>query len=169
MVPAEDEQKMASLRIELLMPFIESTKETFSTMLATEIRRKAVSIKQGFDMFGDVSAVIGLSGPTAGTCAISMPQDFAERLMRQMLMVPEGEEIAESDIHDGVGELINMIAGGAKTKLSQTQHKFNITLPTIISGGPHEVFHRGDAHCVVVHFHTQEGDELALDVCVSQK
>lgn len=160
---------MATLRIEFIMPFIESTKETFTTMLNTELRRKEVAIKQGYDMFGDVSAVIGLSGATAGTCALSMPESFAERMVRRMLMVPDDGPIAESDVHDGVGELINMIAGGAKTKLSRTPYKFSITLPTIISGGSHEVFHRGDAHCVVVKFHTREMDELALEICVAQK
>ena len=159
----------SSVRIELILPFIESTKDTFSTMLGTEIRRKGVSIKQGFDMFGEVSGVIGLSGATAGTCALTMPTSLAQRLVRTMLMIPESDDLADSDVNDGVGELINMIAGGAKTKLTRTQYKFNITLPTIISGGKHEVFHRGDAHCVVIQFQTRAGEEFALDVCVSQK
>lgn len=158
-----------ALRIELIMPFIEATRDTFTTMLSTEIRRKEVYIKQNYEMYGDVSAVIGLSGTTTGTCALSLPQALAERLIRGMLMVPDSDSIAESDVHDGVGELINMIAGGAKTKLTQTQYRFNITLPTIISGGKHEVFYRGGAYCVVVLFETRSHEPFALDICVSQK
>ncbi|MCF6283871.1 MAG: chemotaxis protein CheX [Candidatus Hydrogenedentes bacterium] len=157
------------LKIELISPFIEATKETFSTMVSMDLRRKEVFIKQGFDMYGDTSGIIGLSGTTTGTCALSLPADLAQDSVRAMLMTPDDEILSESETRDGVGELINMIAGGAKTKLSSTQYKFNITLPTIISGGKHEVFHRSSAHCVVVVFENINNKTFALDICVSVK
>lgn len=158
-----------SLKIELITPFIEATKETFNTMLSLHVRRKEVFIKQDYQMFGDFSGVIGLSGTTTGTCALSLPADLAHRAVRAMLMIPQTEELPETDVRDGVGELINMIAGGAKARLSRTSYKFNITLPTIISGGLHEVFHRGGTYCVVIVFETAEREPFALDVCVSVK
>lgn len=159
----------SSLKIELIAPFIDATKEAFATMLSMQIRRKEVFIKQGYEMYGDVSGVMGLSGTTTGTCALSMPADLAEKAIRSMLMTPEDEVLAESEIRDGVGELINMIAGGAKTKLSNTMYKFNMTLPTIISGGKHEVFHRASTYCVVIVFENVEHSTFALDVCVAVK
>ena len=159
----------SSLKIELISPFIEATKETFATMVSMELRRKEVYIKQGFDMYGDTSGIIGLSGTTTGTCALSLPAEVAQDAVRTMLMTPDDEVLSEPEIRDGVGELINMIAGGAKTRLSSTQYKFNITLPTIISGGPHEVFHRSSTYCVVVIFENKKGQTLGLDVCVSVK
>lgn len=158
-----------SLKIELIAPFIDATKETFQTMVTMQVRRKEVFIKQGYEMYGDVSGVIGLSGTTTGTCALSMPSALAERAIRTMLMTPDDELLAESEVRDGVGELINMIAGGAKTKLSTTPYKFNITLPTIISGGPHEVFHRASTYCVVIVFENIQQETFALDVCISVK
>lgn len=159
----------SSLKIELIAPFIDATKETLATMVSMQVRRKEVFIKQGYEMYGDVSGVIGLSGATTGTCALSMPASMAERAIRSMLMTPDNEVLAESEIRDGVGELINMIAGGAKTKLSNTMYKFNMTLPTIISGGKHEVFHRGGTYCVVIVFENVERESFALDVCISVK
>lgn len=158
-----------SLKIELIAPFIDSTKETFQTMVSMPVRRKEVYIKQGYEMYGEISGIIGLSGATTGTCALSMSMALGERVVRTMMMTPEDEVLAESEIRDGVGELINMIAGGAKTKLSGTMYKFNITLPTIISGGGHEVFHRASTYCVVIVFENTEGETFALDVCVSVK
>lgn len=158
-----------SLKIELIAPFIDATKETLATMVSMRVRRKEVFIKQGYDMYGDVSGIIGLSGATTGTCALSMPAALAERAIRAMLMTPDDEVLAEAEIRDGVGELINMIAGGAKTKLSSTMYKFNMTLPTIISGGKHEVFHRGGTYCVVIVFENAERESFALDVCISVK
>lgn len=159
----------SSLKIELIAPFIEATKEAFSTMVSMQIRRKEVFIKQGYEMYGDVSGVMGLSGATTGTCALSMPAALAESAVRAMMMTPEDELLAESEIRDGVGELINMIAGGAKTKLSSTMYKFNMTLPTIISGGKHEVFHRASTYCVVIVFENIKRETFALDVCISVK
>lgn len=158
-----------TLKIELIAPFIDATKETLATMVSMQVRRKEVFIKQGYEMYGDVSGVIGLSGATTGTCALSMPVALAGRAIRSMLMTPDDEMLAESEIRDGVGELINMIAGGAKTKLSSTMYKFNMTLPTIISGGKHEVFHRGGTYCVVIVFENAERESFALDVCISVK
>jgi chemotaxis protein CheX len=159
----------SSLKLELITPFIDATKEAFTTMLSMPIRRKEVFIKQGYDMYGDVSGIMGLSGTTTGTCALSMPADLAERAIRAMLMTPDDEMLAESEIRDGVGELINMIAGGAKTKLSGTMYKFNMTLPTIISGGKHEVYHRSGTYCVVIVFENAERESFALDICISVK
>jgi len=157
----------SSLKIELIAPFIESMKDTFSTMVSMELRRREVFIKQGFEMYGDVSAIIGLSGTTTGTCGLSLPAELAQQSVRAMLMTPDDEILSEAEIRDGVGELVNMIAGGAKSKLSQTHYKFNITLPTIISGGRHEVFHRNGTYCVVVVFENIHRQTLALDVCVA--
>ena len=159
----------SSLKIELIAPFIDATKEAFSTMVSMDLRRKDIFIKQGYEMYGDVSGVIGLSGTTTGTCALSLPAAFAQDAVRTMLMTPDDEILAESEVRDGVGELVNMIAGGAKTKLSSTQYKFNITLPTIISGGPHEVFHRSSTYCVVIVFENMKSQSLALEVCVAVK
>jgi len=159
----------SSLRIEFIMPFVESTKETFATMLSTEVHRRQVYIKPDYAMYGDVSGIIGLAGPTTGTCALSLPATLAGRLIRATVLEPEGEALSDSDVKDGVGELINRIAGGAKKRLSKTPYKFNITLPTIISGGHHEVFHPTGAYCVVILFQSSNGPEFTLDVCVSQK
>lgn len=157
----------SSPKIELIAPFVDATKETFKTLAAMDLRRRAIYIKDGFEMYGEVSGVIGLSGTTTGTCSLSLQASLAEDMVRAMLMMPENEELPESDIRDGIGELINMIAGAAKTKLSTTRYKFNITLPTIISGGKHEIFHRNSTHCVVVVFENAQGKSLALEVCVA--
>jgi chemotaxis protein CheX len=114
-----------------------------------------------------VSGVIGLSGKPGGTCAVSMPQSLAVRTVANMMYIETGTP-EESEIRDGVGEMINMIAGRAKAILSTTEYKFDITLPTIISGGPHELFQRVNSVCMVVQFETAGHGEFTLDVCFAQ-
>lgn len=158
-----------SPKVELITPFIEAAKDTFQTMASMELRRKEVFLKQGFTMYGDISGVVGLSGVTTGTCALSLPNDLAEEVIRNLLMTPESTPLPEEGLRDGVGELVNMVAGGAKTRLSASQYTFDITLPTIISGGEHEVFHRSSTHCVVIVLENRKGQTLALDVCVGTR
>ena len=158
---------MPEIKLEVVMPFIDATKEIFDTMARIKARRKDVYLKTGYGMFGDVSGVIGLSGKPGGTCAISMPQSLAIRTVANMLSIETGT-LEESEVRDGVGETINMIAGRAKAILSTTEYKFDITLPTIISGGPHELFQRMNSVCVVILFETAAHEEFALDVCFAQ-
>jgi chemotaxis protein CheX len=157
---------VADIKVDLIVPFIKSTHTAFETMMATPLQRKEIYVKRGFKMFGDISGIIGLSGPTTGTCAVSMPGEFARRMVSEMLGedVPGGVE--SSTVRDGVGEIINMVTGGAKAKLAKTEHRFDITLPTIIAGYGHEVFHRKGTQCLVVLFETERQEQFTLDLAV---
>jgi chemotaxis protein CheX len=160
---------LAAIKIELIQPFIQGTKETFENFVGIKIRRKDVYLKKDYMMSGDISGIIGLSGSTAGNCAISMPEALAVEVVEK-LMCEKVEGGMESEVvRDGVGEMINMIAGRAKGILSTTRYKFDITLPTIISGKGHEFFQKKSAHCVVIVFGTSSGHTFTLDVSVASR
>lgn len=160
---------MSELKIQLISPFVEAAREVFGTFAGTQIRRRDLYLKQGYQMFGEVSAIIGLSGTVTGTCALSLKARAAVRTVEKMLMepLPQGADCVE--VRDGVGEMVNMIAGKAKATLSSTQYKFDITLPTIISGASHEFFQKRGTHCVVVLFETEEKDLFTLEVSVAAR
>jgi chemotaxis protein CheX len=151
---------------EFVLPFIDATHSTFEMMVGQSVVRKDVYIKKNYVMFGDVSGVIGVSGKLCGTSAVTLPAQFAIDCVSAMM---GGEEIkggiGDVMVHDGVGELINMIAGQAKTTLGNTPYKFNITLPTIISGRGHEVYHKQGTICVSTIFETEEGEQFAVELC----
>jgi len=155
------------LRAEIIAPFVQAAVETLSTMAGIKVQRKSVTLKKGYQMHGEISGVIGLSGKTAGTCAVSLPLKAAVHVIESLICETLPPDLDQQVLRDGVGELINMIAGRAKAILSTTPYKFDITLPTIISGANHEVFHRKGTHCVVVIFEMEDGQTFALDVCVS--
>ena len=126
------------INTKFIVPFIEAVHTTFEMMVHMKVHRKDAYIKKNYVMLGDISGIVGVSGKTAGTSAVSLPADLAVKCISAMM---GGEEIPgginDTIVHDGVGELINMIAGQAKTTLSSTPLRFEITLPTIISGrGP---------------------------------
>lgn len=153
---------------EFVLPFFEATHSTFELMLGRKVSRKDTYIKKSYTMFGDVSGIIGVSGKMCGTTAVSLPGDLAISCIGSMM----GEEITgglnDLIIQDGVGEIINMIAGQAKTTLSSTEYRFDITLPTIISGVGHELYHKQGTLCLSVIFETEDGDEFAVDVSTNK-
>ena len=157
---------MAKINVELLAPFITATHKTFQTMLGEEITRKSVSLKKGYLMIGDISGMIGMSGSLTGTCSLSMPGPLAVQLIENMIGEKIEHGVQDIVVHDGVGELINVITGDAKTRLSDTKYKFNMTLPTIITGHGFEIYHRKGTRCVSIAFIDSEGLEFAVDVTV---
>jgi len=160
---------VSSLKAEIIGPFIKGTQETLATMAGIKVHRKDVYLKKGYRMYGDISGVIGLSGATVGTCAISMPKGLAMETVRRVLGEPEGKQLEVVEIRDGVGELVNMIVGCAKALLSHTKYRFDLTLPTIISGADHEFFQRDGRLCVVIIFDTDLGESFALEVSVATR
>ena len=160
---------MASIAVEFVAPFIQATQETFETMVGLTVRRRDAWVKDGYTVYGEISGVIGLSGATAGTCAISMPLSMAVHAVGAMLDETLEPDSSQGVVRDGVGELINMIAGRAKALLSKTPYKFDITLPTIVSGGRHEVFQRKGTRCLVLLFETETHARFSLEICVAEK
>lgn len=155
-----------AINTKFILPFIDATHSTFEMMVGRSVTRKDVYIKKNCMMFGDVSGVIGVSGKLCGTSAVTLPAQLAIDCVSAMM---GGEEIKDGIgdviVHDGVGELINMIAGQAKTTLGSTEYRFEITLPTIISGRGHEVYHKQGTVCVSTIFEMESGEEFALDLC----
>jgi chemotaxis protein CheX len=73
-----------------------------------------------------------IAPPLQGTLLISYKKDSILYIIENML----GEKHADIDkeVGDAVGELTNMIYGSAKTTLNQLGYKFEMAIPTVITG-----------------------------------
>lgn len=111
-------------------PFITATTNVFKTALDCEIERRGVLRNESRAPSFEVSGVIGLSGKAAGAVALSVSPPVAFKLVETMLDVRVDE--INSDVADAVGELTNMIAGGAKTSLSH--YELSLGLPIVFTG-----------------------------------
>ena len=126
------------MKAELVNPFIESVQEIFSTMLASEAKRGNVGLSDTDGNTGDLVALIGISGRATGTCALSLPNSTAINLVGQ-LMSMEFESV-DDEVTDGIAELVNMVAGGAKAKMNVNGDKpMDLSLPTVVSGKNYKV------------------------------
>lgn len=122
------------MKTDYVQPFVSSTVSVFSTMLGCELVPGEVT---GSDRPTphDLSGVIGLSGNATGVVIVHMNKQTAINATGAML----GSKPAEinEDVIDVVGELTNMIAGGAKAQLSQLFS--NLALPMVLVGKDCEV------------------------------
>ena len=154
---------------EFLNRFVEGVKTTLDTMANTPIEIQTVRFVEENDHFyGDVSGIMGISGKNGeGFVGITFGEQLAKTIVARILGMQENE-LEEADIFDGVGEMINMIAGSAKNSLLGTRYHFNLALPNVINGQKHEVGFRKDTPCWAATL-TAEEQTMYLLVAYVQK
>jgi chemotaxis protein CheX len=137
-----------------ITPLIDSAKNVFETMLQLSVEVGQPAVKESGQPSHDVSGIIGLSGDLEGAMALSFSTDTGERLIS--LFVGEHIDHSNEDFADAVGELINMISGGAKANFAGKS--VNIACPTVIIGQDHKVFSRKDVTCISIPCNCDCGD-----------
>lgn len=114
-------------------PFITSTTDVFSKMLATEVVRGISTMQDGVESEEELIAVIGFSGSMRGAAVIVFPINTALSITRHALCCEK--HAVDEDVKDVVAEFTNMIAGGAKVHLSSSDGPpITLGLPTVIQG-----------------------------------
>ena len=152
------------MNVEYINPFISATLQALEVMAAAAPQRGNPFVKRDQVAKGDISGVIGLAGEATGSVAVTFPASLAQRIYSQMV----GEEIPtlSEEVQDAVGEVVNMIAGGAKALLAQHGYSFKIAIPSIVIGQGHTIEHKGSGPCLVVPFFL-EGETFWLEVSLA--
>jgi len=147
------------MKAEYINPFLGAVVATFDKMLGCELDRLDLCLKDDHAPKHEVSGVIGLSGKAIGTVVLSLSEEVALKAASQMLMV-EATEI-DDDVVDAVGELANMVAGGAKAELEEYQ--LSISLPSVITGRGHDVRFPSNVTPICIPFNSPWGP-LSVEV-----
>ena len=141
--------------------FVDSTIETFEQMLGVHVRKD-----KGPDIIG-VSGVIGLAGASMG--AVILNFSTASAIKSVEAFVGEVYTSVTEEVVDGVGELTNVIAGSAKSKLIGIGYNYDIGLPKIVKGSAYEVEQQRNAPmCIVVSFVSALGP-MSLEVTLAKQ
>lgn len=145
-------------------PFVKSIANVFDTMLDCSIKRTGLSLKDSNSPSYEVSAVIGLSGKANGSVVLSLSRSVAYLVVERML----GREATQidADVVDAVGELTNMIAGSAKSHLSQ--YALSLGIPNVVVGRNHSIFFPSNIRPLCIQFETPAGP-VALEVGLDTK
>ncbi len=142
------------MNVSYVNPFIQSTIETFKNMLNVNATPGKITIKQKSTLTYDISGIIGLSGDAQGAIAVSLPKLTALKVVSAMLGTKI--KVIGDEVTDGVGELVNIVAGNAKKDL--TQYKLSISLPKVVIGSSHFLDQPGKTPVLLVPFTCSFGE-----------
>lgn len=155
-------KESSAVDADYINPFVTGTVDTLKQMASMTCERTGLKLSNEATSRGFYSGTIGLSGKAEGFVSVTFSKELATTVVCKMLsMTPE--EVTEEDIRDGVGELMNVVAGAAKAELVNTAHAFQISIPQVFSGGPHTVAQPRGIPVFVIEF---EADKQPFDVLV---
>lgn len=146
------------LNSKLIIPFVESTRRVFQTMVKVESKVLRPHLKNTQIATHDVSGIIGFVGDIIGSVVVTLQRETAIKLVNAFV----GSEIdpASPDFTDAIGELANMIAGSAKQDLG---FNASISVPTVVMGHGHTIAQLSGVPCIVIPCTTPWG-EFAVEV-----
>lgn len=121
---------------QIASPFVDAVTELMTSMVGVDCQISREVSLDNYESF--VSGVITLSGNASGQVAVVFSQLASTGMVAQMLSLAP-EEVDEEILRDGVGEIANIVAGNAKSKLAELGFDLKLSLPTIVTGTNHHV------------------------------
>jgi len=154
------------MKAEFVNPFLNAILDVLSTMAHVEAKPGKIALKKNTKARGDVSGLIGLAGKEAkGSLAITFTESVILDITCKML----GESVDSIDetVTDMVGEITNMVTGGAKRTFSEMGYDFDLAIPGVISGKSHTINHQTNGKTIVLPFNTPKG-EFFVEICFEE-
>lgn len=151
------------MNVKYINPLLHSTVNVLSTMAFIEATPGRPEIKSTLQTLGDITGFIDLNGAHIdGWLAISFSQSTILKITHNML----GEESASIDetIVDAVGEITNMISGGAKRIYAERGLDIDMARPSVLVGKGQTITERQLGHIVKLPFTTPAGD-MHVEFC----
>jgi chemotaxis protein CheX len=120
------------MKAEHLNPFVVATLTTCKTMLGMEVKPGKLQLKTDNTTDADITSVMGLSGKLRGSIVMSFSRETATAMVGKFLGMTEG--LSDTEICDGVGELVNIVGGSAKVELNKMGLDMTVSIPNVIVG-----------------------------------
>lgn len=151
------------MNVNFINPFLQSLLNVISTMASMDLTPGKPQIKSDNLAKGDVSGLIGLVGPqTKGSLSITFEQKLVLQIMQNMLGENPGK--INEEVTDLVGEITNMVTGGAKNLLGQKGYEFEMATPMVVSGKGHTISHKASGTKIIMPFTSPYGAAY-IEIC----
>jgi chemotaxis protein CheX len=141
------------MNVKYINPFLTSTVSAFETRLDCALTRGKPYVKDQTKPAHEVSGIIGLSGKAQGMVVVSLCREAALGVTEAMLQ--ERPDRINADVTDAVGELANIVAGGAKGQLEHLE--MQVSLPTVITGNAPIIGFPSRVTPICIPFHSKWG------------
>jgi chemotaxis protein CheX len=150
--------------VDFINPFLDAVLNVLNTMASVSAVPGKPYINKKRKAQGDVTGLIGFTGTTAGTMSVTLSKGAILKIVNNMLF--ESYTEIDDDIADAVGELTNMIAGQARSTLSEHGMSLQASTPSVVVGKGHTLEHMASAPILAIPFDTEEGN-FVVEVCLS--
>ena len=109
------------------------TDEVWASLLGEDVPLLDRLVPAGtpFDSVAVWSAAVTVSGGWQGIVTVELTAPVAAALTTTMLALPEGGDVADADVADAVGELVNMLGGNVKSLMPGPSA---LSLPSVAAG-----------------------------------
>lgn len=151
------------MKVEFINPFLTSIVNVLETMANLKVTPGRPQLKEEDIASGDVTGIIGMaSSDVKGSLAITFTSAAISDIAKRML----GDDVQEIDntVTDLVGEITNMVTGGAKRLLSEQGYDFDMAIPAVVSGKNHRISHKSRGPKILIPFTTLAG-KFYLEIC----
>jgi len=150
------------MKIEFINPFLNAVNNAMETMVGISPEREKPYIKESRSTTGDITGVIGFAEKRiSGSVALSFPSTTILKIYSLMMGAPAEEMNQEVD--DMVGELTNIVVGGAKKEFSELGYPYNISLPLVVAGKNHVIKHKHENPVMVIPY-SVEGNKFVMEI-----
>jgi chemotaxis protein CheX len=148
--------------IRFINPFITSSRDVFDKMLKLPLQVGKPRLRSEEDSRYAVSAVIGMGGAVTGCVILG----FSNRVATALASGLAGMTFAtvDNDCVDALGEIVNMIAGAAKTQMPGGLS--TLSVPNVILG-THQVKCPSGASPIIIPCQTAAGP-FAIEIAVQE-
>lgn len=157
------------MNLELINPFIKSTSNVLNTMTTMEAMQGEAVECQNLPP-ADVTGILNMvSDEVQGVLAISFTKPVIYELTKRLVGIEptDIDDIVESL----VGDITNMVYGGAKTLLEEEGYNFDMAIPTVIQEVDRNIDFPQNCKVIVVTFSTDAGEfylEISFEGSVLQ-
>ncbi len=110
----------------------DSVKETFGTMITLPVERVDGNVE--LEESQSMICVITFKGQLEGSFSASCAKSCAEKIGKAMLMLGPDDPLSEPESCDAFGEVVNMLIGGFKSRISDIVPDIQISIPSIFEG-----------------------------------
>ncbi|MCZ4337588.1 chemotaxis protein CheX [Shewanella colwelliana] len=151
------------MNVNFINPFLESLLNVLQTMANMSLTPGKPNLKKDNLAKGDVSGLIGMVGPqTKGSLSITFEEPLILEIMNGML--GEKPSSINEEVTDLVGEITNMVTGGAKNLLGDKGYEFEMATPIVVSGKGHTIAHKSDGKKIIMPFTSNWGNAY-IEIC----
>lgn len=123
------------MQVKYINPFTKASVNLFKNFLQVDITPGKPYVKQDPYELEEVSGIIGLAGETSGAVVLSFSRQTAIEAVSKM--EETHYQALSKGVIDGVGEMVNIIAGNAKQDL--LDFRIEISLPGVITGNSYQI------------------------------